>query len=92
MKKFKLGNKTYSIKYVDKLDELLGQANSATCKIEIAKNYNGDKLPQDSIDQTVYHEVVHCILDEMAEHELSENETFVQTFSLLLHQFINTVK
>jgi len=44
------------------------------------------------VDQTLYHEVIHSILDTMGEYELSKNETFVQNFSVLLHQFVKTKK
>jgi len=47
---------------------------------------------EDMVDQTLYHEVIHSILDTMGEYELSKNETFVQNFSVLLHQFVKTKK
>jgi hypothetical protein len=43
-------------------------------------------------EQILYHEVVHGILDTMGEYELSNNEKFVKTFSVLLYQFEMTKK
>jgi hypothetical protein len=39
------------------------------------------------VEQTIYHEAVHAILESMGENRLSRNERFVQNFALLLHQF-----
>jgi len=44
------------------------------------------------VDQTIYHEVVHAILESMGEDALSGNDKFVQNFALLLHQFETTKK
>lgn len=45
-----------------------------------------------AIEQTIYHEVVHAILDTLGYDDISNDETFVQQFSLLLHQFEKTKK
>jgi hypothetical protein len=44
------------------------------------------------VEQTLYHEVVHAILESIGEGELSTNDKFVQNFALLLHQFETTKK
>ena len=46
----------------------------------------------DLVNQTLYHEVIHAILESMSEHTLSQNEEFVQKFALLLHQFETSKK
>jgi len=51
-----------------------------------------EKRKEDMVDQTLYHEAIHAILDTMGEYELSANEKFVQNFSVLLHQFDKTKK
>jgi hypothetical protein len=48
-----------------------------------------DRTPQ-AIEATLYHEVVHAILDTIGKNELSRDEEFVQCFSTLLHQFEKT--
>ena len=72
-------------------NELAATSNSDN-KIKVCETYKGDLLPDDQIEQSLWHEIVHQILYKMNEFELSNNETFVQTFSLLLHQAIKTLK
>lgn len=78
----------------NRLDDLeaLGACKNSTNEIIISDNYRGDKLPDNSIEQTFYHELVHQILFKMNENDLSENEKFVQVFSGLLHQYEKTKK
>jgi hypothetical protein len=45
------------------------------------------EIDKNLVEQTLYHEVVHAILDSIGESELSSNDKFVQNFALLLHQF-----
>jgi hypothetical protein len=44
------------------------------------------------MEETIYHEVVHGILNTIDRHDLSEDENFVQNFAVLLHQFEKTKK
>ena len=63
------------------------------CVPERSAIYLQDKnRNEDMIEQTLYHEVIHSILETMGEYELSKNEKFVQGFSVLLHQFEKTKK
>ena len=68
----------------------LGIVHNPIGLIQLAKIYKGKEIPKDSMEQTLYHEVVHAILDELGYSKLSRDETFVQGFSLLLHQFEKT--
>ena len=92
IKQFTLGAQKYKVKEVDQLGDLLGYSNSATGSIAVASTFKGENIPEVKKEQTLYHEVVHAILDELGMHELSANEEFVQGFSLLLHQFEKTKK
>lgn len=88
---FKLGYRDYTVQYVEDIDDNgLGRTYSMLGIIKLATSWNGRFLPEDSVEQTLYHEVVHAILDELGYKELSDDETFVQGFSLLLQQFENT--
>lgn len=88
IKKFTLGAREYNIEYIDSIDDTgLGRCYHATGIIKLSKKWQGFNLPEDSIEQTFYHELTHAILSEMGEEELSSNERFVQGFSMLLHQF-----
>jgi hypothetical protein len=44
----------------------------------------------DAVEHTFYHELVHCILMNMGEMELYENERFVDSFGGILHQIMIT--
>jgi hypothetical protein len=99
IKSFQIGAKTYTVeleknaqRYKDKKNDLVGRAMSPLGKIVVWDEWDGEKIPDDQIEQTIFHEMVHTILNEMNRFELSENEEFVQTFSLLLHQAIRTAK
>lgn len=72
----------------NRLDDLglLGLCESVKSKISIYT----DGIDQSLIEQTIYHEVVHAILESIGENELSKNEKFVQGFAVLLHQFETT--
>lgn len=74
----------------DKLEELgfLGLCEFAKSTISFYEKGIDEEL----VEQTIYHEVVHAILESMGELSLSRNDKFVQTFSLLLHQFEKTKK
>jgi hypothetical protein len=99
IKSFQIGAKTYTVelekntqRYKDKKDDLLGRAMSPLGKIVVWDEWDGEKIPDDHIEQTIFHEMVHTALNEMGRFELSGNEEFVQTFSLLFHQAIRTAK
>ena len=72
----------------------LGLCYSDQNKIYLSRTTIDDgkkiKLPADKIQSVYIHEVVHYILHTMGEVELSANEKFVETFSSLLHQFLNS--
>lgn len=53
---------------------------------------DNEKRPDEQIEKSFYHELVHWILHLMSEDELSDNEKFVDTFALLLHQFHKTAE
>lgn len=59
-------------------------------KVFVCTEINGVLRDIDAVEQDLYHEVTHAILFSMGENKLCNNETFVQTFSLLLHQFDKT--
>ena len=89
--KFKLGAVDWNVIIdSDRLDDLdlMGICEHKKALISV----NGNVDSQQMIEQTLYHEVVHCILDSLDETELSGNEEFVQKFALLLYQFEQTKK
>lgn len=63
-----------------------GWSYHSESKIVLSDMNGANKISDDNIMNTFYHEKVHMILDSMSEHELSKNEKFVDTFAKLLRQ------
>lgn len=94
IKGFTIGGKRYTVKVLDNIEDncCLGIVHAPVARIELARLYDGEEIAEDIMEQTLYHEVVHAILDELGYDKLSSDEKFVQSFSLLLHQFETTKK
>lgn len=93
IKSFKPGVGTYKVREVDFINEsTLCQLNGPVGLIQISKSCNNILVSEDIKLQTIYYEVVHVILDDLGYYELSSDETFVQSFECLLHQFEKTKK
>ena len=89
-KKFKLFNFDIKVKISNNLirdTEQRGQSKYYWKEIEI--DSSGLKELK---EQTFLHELVHMILDHMQEFELSQSEKFVNTFSELLYQALETME
>jgi len=69
-----------------------GESRYSESKIVMSDTHNLDPLSKDKMLDTFYHEKVHMLLDTMGEHELSNNEKFVDTFGKLLRQSDVTAK
>jgi hypothetical protein len=63
-----------------------GESDYSALLITISNTDGVRQLAEDRIIDTFYHEKVHMILDSMKEHELSNNEKFVDIFAKLLRQ------
>jgi hypothetical protein len=92
IKTFQLAGKKYKVKYVAHDTADLGQAKSPLCLIQIQKVYDGRPIPEISQEQTLIHEVVHCIFEELGRNDLSSDEPLVQSLSILIHQFMQSAK
>ena len=66
---------------------MLGAANYDLKEIALDMSY-----PSSNVEQTYLHELTHMILAHMGEDELTGNEKFVNLFSELLYQAIETAK
>lgn len=94
-KEFKVFSSTISVEFDSQElsnNNLLGECSHTHQKIRLCDNYKGEELSESSILDTFYHEKVHIVLDAMGEHELSENEKFVEIFSRLLRQTEESAK
>ena len=92
-KQYTVGGQLVDIQQVDQIcDGLLGQCSLAEGWIKIA-NKHGTSIQSDTSKlNTMYHEIVHSILDTMGERELSSNEKFVNTFAGFLTEVLTTLK
>ena len=91
IKKFTLGAIEYNVSVVPHIrNRVMGECCIINKEIEIADTSHSIKSQKGGMEQTLYHEVVHVILDEIGRDDLSSDETFVQSFSLMLHQFEKT--
>ena len=92
IKSFKLGARTYKVKRVSHDSNNLGKARSPLGTIEIQKTWAGKDIPVDAQEETLYHEVFHCVLDQIGRSDLNEDESFVQAVAGMLYQFAMTAK
>lgn len=92
IKSFELGAKTFKVKRVVHDSDNLGRSKAPLCEIEVQTKWRGCPVPEQSQEQTLMHEIVHCILEEIGREDLNNDETFVQSFSMLMYQLIETKK
>lgn len=94
-KRIKIFNTTYTIKYIDKIENnenkfVFGRTNGIDKHIYIAtKSDNNKKLSNIEIKTTLYHELIHAILSEGAYGKESDNEPLVEWIAKCLVQ-LNT--
>jgi hypothetical protein len=60
--------------------------------IVLCNKFMGKPLSKKVKEQSLTHELIHSILDEMGEDRLNKNEKFVDDFAILLHQAFKTMK
>ena len=59
---------------------------------DCVEDYTLCEIPDKLIEKTFYHELVHAILADMHEYDLSKNEQFVENFGNHLYEFMTTRK
>lgn len=85
---FMLMGKEYKVKLTDNTGmDFTGYYNPQTLEITLAKGQS-----KQLTEHVFFHELVHCILQNMGEQELYNNEKFTDVFGGLLHQAILTMK
>ena len=67
-------------------DDATGLALYRKNRIVIQRNTHGVNRPQDQIERTFCHELVHWLLFTAGEHDLRNNEKLVELLGALLHQ------
>ena len=87
-----VGGQGIEVSFVDyRSKNRLGTSSVCCGEIKIANKVNEgrDQSPSSKLN-TLWHEVVHTILDTMQENELSANEKFVCVFSSMLCEIVNS--
>lgn len=98
IKSFKLGGHTLKVRYVKTVRchetgaEIFGNCNPMTNEILIATHLNGHKLSEDVLKHSLAHERSHYMMILMNQHELNNNETFIDLLGMFLHQYDETKK
>lgn len=88
---FKIFGETIKIKQVKLLDDgkSLGEYQLNGENKIILATYEGN---EESIEQTLWHETIHCLLDKMNYDDLNKDEVFVDLLAKCIHQIIKTSK
>ena len=85
---FEILGKVYKVKMIDATGmDFTGYYNPQTLEIQISKGQ-----PRELFEHVFFHELIHCILQNMGERELYENEKFTDLFGGILHQVMATMK
>lgn len=88
-KSFKLFATTITVIFDNRMmneKQRYGEARYSQSQIVLAETDNHERLSEDKMLDTFYHEKIHSILDAMNERDLSSNEKFVDVFAKLLRQ------
>ena len=93
-KEITVGRKKYTVRFVNKLHNppSIGRVYYDQKVIQIAKqDCHGTPLEAEEVDDTFWHELTHCILDDMG-HPLCSDERFVTAFANRLSNAVNSAK
>lgn len=92
-KSFDMGPQRISVIFVDECKakgvKAHGSWNYRKGIIELEKN---EKVSQEFIEKTFFHELTHCILNNIAEDSLNDNEALVDRIAGSFYQFIKTME
>lgn len=93
--RFNVRCRNFRIKYVrdtSNLDGNLGVIDCERGEVMIAERHDGKSLPQDSIDETIAHELVHCATWAAGYESLSDDEMFVDRMAVVILQILKSLK
>jgi len=90
---FQLGCHIIKVEIIEEFeDHTSGESREYNDEIIITKRSNDIIINPLVMRTTFYHELVHMILNKLGYTELSDNESFIQSFGLMLEQFDETKK
>ena len=93
-RQIKVGGQRIEVRDVERCDDNnAGMAFACSGYVEIADKFSKDSVQApDSKRNTFFHETIHCILYNMGEYELNDNEKFVSTFAGFLTEAMADAK
>lgn len=93
-RQIKVGGQRIEVRDVERCDSNnAGMAFACSGYVEIADKFSKDSVQApDSKRNTFFHETIHCILYNMGEYELNDNEKFVSTFAGFLNEAMADAK
>jgi hypothetical protein len=88
-KEFYIFHEKYKVRQLKKVDsaDSWGEHDFQTNTIKIKKD-----LEDNHKERTYLHEVLHCILEQLAYDKLSKDEKFVDQMATALHQVLKSSK
>lgn len=92
-RKFEMLGRTIEVVYDDKLlykENVVGEARYREGKIILQPSTEEHPISEDGLIQNFLHELLHFVLYEAGEKELTKDERLVDLFSGLLTQFFKT--
>lgn len=96
-KSFRLLGATFTVSFDDNLVEregLLGRIcyNKHEIVLQNPKARGVKDISKTSVEQTLFHEIIHAALGAAGREGLNEDEAFVDLLGQLLHQVMTTMK
>lgn len=88
-KSFKIFNDKYTVKEYKKIDpeHSMGEHDYMKKSIKLKRDMSIEEK-----ERTFFHEIMHCVLDQLGYDKLSADEKFVDQIGSALHQIIKTAK
>lgn len=92
--KITLGGQEVEVRNVERCSgNAVGECHLFEGYLEISQKFNKDCTQSESSKvNTFYHELTHCILKTMCEHDLNENEKFVCCFAGFLTEAMRNAR
>lgn len=92
-KSFMLRGQKYSVSTNGtKRDDSIGLAKLLQNKIYLDSTHSGEPICSDQQRAIFWHEAAHMILHVMDEHELNDNEKFVNQLGTTIQELIESIK
>lgn len=71
---------------------ILRESSVFDCRIKLQELNYGQTITDKQNQNTYFHEIIHMMLDQIGEFELSKNEKFVQNMGNMLFEFLRTAE